>query len=304
MTAPPWTPEQVVEPELAAALIAQQFPALQPAHLEPIGDGWDNTAYRVNDKHVFRFPRRAVAVPGVEAEARITPLLAPALPCAISETQFVGTPTDAFPWPFIGTRFVPGDSAHRHQLHDSARGALAAPLGAFLRALHHHDADAGADTIERDNVAVRRPRAMQRLDELPIDLIEYGVDPAAVRAVIETDPTPAHPDERRVVHGDLDARHLHLTSDYTLAGIIDWGDVHRGDAALDLSLVISFLPASAHAAFLKAYGPIDDATWSRARFRAVCHSVLFVGYGHEIGDANLVTEAVGALRRVIEFQTP
>jgi aminoglycoside phosphotransferase (APT) family kinase protein len=66
--------------------------------------------------------------------------------------------------------------------------------------------------------------------------------------------------------------------------VIDWGDVHLGDPALDLSLAFSFLPPAARGAFREAYGAIDDATWDRARFRALHYGVLLTHYGTEIGD--------------------
>ena len=301
MTAPPWTPERTIDRATAAAMIDAQFASLRPARLVPIGDGWDNTAFRVNDDWVFRFPRRAIALPGLGAEADVTPRIEADLPCAISATHFTGTPSAEFPWPFIGTRYVPGTSAHRRRLDDAARTALAAPLGAFLRALHRHDAPAGPDTIRRTDVALRRPRAHERLDALPVDLAAHGIDDAALRAVIDATPASAPDGATALVHGDLDARHLHLDDDGALCGVIDWGDVHRGDPALDLALAIAFLPNRARAAFVAAYGAVDPVTWTRARFRAATHGIMFVSYGHDIGDDDLVHEALGALRRVLAF---
>lgn len=83
---------------------------------------------------------------------------------------------------------------------------------------------------------------------------------------------------------------LHLT------GIIDWGDVHLGDPALDLSLACSFLPPEAHAAFRAAYGPIDDATWRRARFRAIHYGALLAEYGHATASPTLARLGSEALQ--------
>jgi aminoglycoside phosphotransferase (APT) family kinase protein len=68
-----------------------------------------------------------------------------------------------------------------------------------------------------------------------------------------------------------------------MCGVIDWGDVHLGDPALDLSIAFSFLPPGARAAFREAYGPIDAATWDRARFRALHYAVLLSDYGADVG---------------------
>lgn len=72
----PWTPECVVSTPLARELIASQFPALSPAHVEPLASGWDNTVYRVNHQYVFRFPRRRLAVELLDVELRLLAVIA------------------------------------------------------------------------------------------------------------------------------------------------------------------------------------------------------------------------------------
>ena len=54
-----------------------------------MGAGWDNTAYLVNGEWVFRFPRRTIAVPLLEAEGRVLPKLAPRLPLSDSAPRMV-----------------------------------------------------------------------------------------------------------------------------------------------------------------------------------------------------------------------
>src|SRR5581483_10291103 len=80
---PPWMAEQVVSLELARALVERQFPQLKPAVVEPLGIGWDNTAYRIKGDYVFRFPRRQIAVDLIVAESRLLPWVAPQLPVSI-----------------------------------------------------------------------------------------------------------------------------------------------------------------------------------------------------------------------------
>ena len=50
---------------------------------------------------------------------------------------------------------------------------------------------------------------------------------------------------RSVCPGDLYVRHLLLNELCELTGVIDWGDVHLGDPAVDLMIAYSFLPLSA-----------------------------------------------------------
>ncbi len=83
VTKPSWAPDLDVSPEQARDLIAVQFPQIAPRSVERFGAGMDNLAYLVDEKYVFRFPRRAIAVPLLETEAAILPLIAPHLPVPI-----------------------------------------------------------------------------------------------------------------------------------------------------------------------------------------------------------------------------
>jgi aminoglycoside phosphotransferase (APT) family kinase protein len=94
------------------------------------------------------------------------------------------------------------------------------------------------------------------------------------------------------VHGDLYGRHL-LVADGALVGVIDWGDVHVGDPAIDLSIGWTFLPRAARPAFLAAYGPVDGDGLARARTVALHYATALLAYGRAKGDA--AAEELGRL---------
>src|SRR6185369_13241452 len=84
-------------------------------------------------------------------------------------------------------------------------------------------------------------------------------------AILDRAPLGWTPRTDTLVHGDLYVRHVLLGDDRKAGGVIDWGDLHRGDAALDLAIAHTVLPVSSHAAFRDAYGAIGDDTWAVAR---------------------------------------
>ena len=284
----PWDAEHLVDVGAARALIAAQFPALAPAHLRLVGEGWDNVAYVVDERWVFRFPRRGVAAALIERECAVLPVLAPALPLAVPVPRFVGRPGDGYPWPFAGYAVLSGAPADEIPLDDDGRAALAAPLAAFLRALHALDpAVAVAHGLEADRIgrldhARRRPLVAERLGVLAAAGIV--ADGAPLLAALDACAPDVHAGRRCIVHGDLYLRHILLDDAQRATGVIDWGDVHLGDPAVDLAIAFLVLPARAHAAFRAAYGPVDDGTWSRARYRALYHAALQAAYGVERGD--------------------
>src|SRR5690606_22436726 len=107
-TAAEWDPERTVDAAEAAAVVRRRFPALAGAPVEPLETGWDNTAFLVDGEWVFRFPRRAVAVPAVEREIAHLPVLAPLLPLPVPVPELTGRLPGAHDWPFWGARHLPG----------------------------------------------------------------------------------------------------------------------------------------------------------------------------------------------------
>jgi aminoglycoside phosphotransferase (APT) family kinase protein len=300
MRRPHWAADIDVDAALATKLITAQFPALAPARVRPFGNGWDNTAYLVGERYVFRFPRRHVAVKLIERERAVLPAIAPLLPLPISAPCFVGAPTPDYPSTFLGHELIAGATACSVRLSDTARLQMASPLAGFLRALH---------TIEPAPLVARGlpPDELGRLDHekrLAVTrerweaVAAHGVGHtwgASIRWLEEHPPVPLAADARTIVHGDLYARHVVVDAGGRVAGVIDWGDVHLGDPALDIAIAHLFLPPAAHAAFRDAYGAIDERTWSVARYRAIYHALLVYEYGLQVHDADLCETARIAL---------
>jgi aminoglycoside phosphotransferase (APT) family kinase protein len=268
----PWDAERPIDLQAARALIDAAFPSLAGLPLRPFGEGWDNSAFLAGD-WVFRFPRRKIAVPLLERECDHLPHLQQ-LPLKVPNPELVGRSPDG--WPFAGYRCLPGHPAVG--VGEEIRRRAAAPLGAFVRALHATPPPAGmvGDTLGRLDVAAKAPRLQQ----------------AGLSHLI---PPPPGERPRVLCHGDLYSRHL-LIDEGGLCGVIDWGDLHLGDPAVDLMVMWSFLPADARADFLSAYGAVDDEMLRLARFRAVFHSLALRDYAVDHGDPLLVAEAERALR--------
>jgi len=299
-----WDAEIAVDGELAGSLIGEQFRDLAGASILPFGLGWDNTAYLVGGQWVFRFPRRSVAVKLIDREVRLLPTIAPRLPVAIPFPTHLGQPTERYPWPFLGYRLIAGTTACHARLSDEERISWAPPLAAFLRALHGLSADeatalgAPGDELSRLDVPVKMTRALTQLGELHGHSLLNDSLVARLEHVLENTSTPPALRTGTVVHGDLYARHLLADDARALVGVIDWGDIHVGDPAVDVSVVHSFLPPRAYEAFRQAYGALDESSWCLARFRAAYHSLFVARYAHRISDKDLLVEALGALGRI------
>src|SRR5207237_8509843 len=106
-----WSAEVVVDAGWARRLIAGQFPQLEPRELRMFGEGWDATVWLVDERWVFRFPRRQVVIPGFERELDALPVLGPQLPLAVPHPVHRGRPADGVPRPFSGAPPVPAAAA-------------------------------------------------------------------------------------------------------------------------------------------------------------------------------------------------
>jgi aminoglycoside phosphotransferase (APT) family kinase protein len=298
-----WTADIDVDAPLAARLVRTQFPELATATVEPFGVGWDNAAFLMDGHVVFRFPRRRIVAGLIEREVAILPSIAPRLPLAISAPHFIGKATGGYPWIFAGYELIDGSTACSVVLSDKSRTALAQPLARFLRALHDVEpAEFVARGLPPDEIGrldhhKRLGITRKRIATLTASGHFEGED--IFTAWLDAHPPPPLGDaERRLVHGDLYARHILLDDRARPTGIIDWGDVHLGDPALDIAIAHLILPSSAHEVFRAAYGPIDDRTWNTARYRAIYHAILELDYGIREDDAGMREIGSAALRLI------
>ena len=299
---PEWDPEVEVGEDRARTLIEAQFPELAGSTVEAVAAGWDNIVYLADGRWAFRFPRRAIAIPGVEREIATLPRLAARLPIPVPEPRFIGRPTGEYPWPWFGAPWLPGVELAEAVLADAARAEVAAALGGFLRALHsqHVSRLVGGglpvDPMRRGDMGFRVPQVRRRLDNvIARDL--WTQTPEVERLLVHSAGLPPPP-RTVVLHGDLHVRHV-LVDQARASGVIDWGDVCAGDPSVDLSIAYGCFIGEARAAFFDAYGPIDRLTELRARVIATFLAAALLAYAADEGMAGLEVESRGALDRVV-----
>jgi aminoglycoside phosphotransferase (APT) family kinase protein len=294
-----WDAEIEVSAALARRLIADAHPRLGAAPLRALGVGWDNTVWATSDGIAWRFPRRAVAVPGVEREIALLPLIAPRLPVPIPDAAYPGAPSALFPWPWFGSRLLAGREIADHVLDDQGRCRLAGDLAAFLRSLHRLRLPALAalpvDPMGRADMARRVPRTRADLAVLdPTGALAERADgllTAAARLA---------PDRRLAfVHGDLHVRHALTDASGRLTGVIDWGDMCLAPVSVDLSLCWSAFGPAARRTLLSAYGEVSEDALLRARVLALSLCVALAAGARDQRMHGLEAEALAGIERTL-----
>jgi aminoglycoside phosphotransferase (APT) family kinase protein len=301
---PEWDAEITIDEALVRTLLDEQFPELDASSSRLLGEGWDNSVWGVEEQWVFRFPRRAVAIPGLERELAVLPRLAPLLSVRIPVPQFFGTSSEHFPWPFFGAALLPGREPAAAQLSDEERAQLGVALGSFLRELHSPDTLSAVDPDNalpsdfnrRADMPFRVARTRKKLEALAADI--WRPPRSVERILADADELPPGAGSEILVHGDLHVRHL-LVDGGLIAGVIDWGDVCRADPSIDLVLVWMLLSPEGREHFLHAYGSITDEWLLRARVLALFLGVTLARYAREVGEASLERECVAALERTL-----
>jgi aminoglycoside phosphotransferase (APT) family kinase protein len=310
---PQWTAERTVDAARAAQLISGAFPQLRDLPVVPLAEGWDNTVQLVDGVWAFRFPRRAVVLPGVRREQAVLPLIAPLLPLPVPVPEFSAIDDDPVdPWPFTGSRLIRGQELAESALSDEGRLRTASAVGAFLRELHapatRAAAGAGRVVLPLDPNQRGWPRA--RIDdtrEVLRHLVADGVwagDPAVLALLADAEQLEAPSADPVLVHGDLHVRHLLIVENEPAwagrpTGVIDWDDMCLADPAVDLALAYAAFIGPARAALLAAYGPVEPERELRARALAIRLSGFLSSYAAAVARPRLLAESLAGLHRAV-----
>lgn len=183
-------------------------------------DGWDYKVLILDDEWVLRWPRHRLAVEEIEREVELLPVLAPLLPVAVPQFEYVSRE----PW-LVAYRLIRGEPL----VSEDGDG-----VRAFLDALH---------AVDVDTVPAQRPDWLEeyrkQADEfrrVVLPLLDPDERSRGEALLAETETlTGFHP---RLTHSDLGQAHL-LVREGKLAGVIDWGDARIGDPAIDYAWLLN-----------------------------------------------------------------
>jgi aminoglycoside phosphotransferase (APT) family kinase protein len=187
--------------------------------LVEIDAGFDYKVLIVDDAWVVRWPRHALAGEEIEQEVELLPVLAPLLPVAVPEFEYVSRD----PW-LVAYRLIRGEPL----VDEDPAG-----VRAFLDALH---------AVDVETVPARRPDWLETYREqanefrrLVLPLLDADERSAGEALLAETEMLTGF--QPALTHSDLLPEHL-LVRGGKLAGVIDWSDARIGDPALDYAWLL------------------------------------------------------------------
>jgi aminoglycoside phosphotransferase (APT) family kinase protein len=268
-------PDYQVDETLVRHLVDEQFEEFEGDPLHYVGEGFDNSLWRLGDTYLVRLPRRAISVRLMENEIKWLPILQSRLPLPVSVPYRVGVGTENYPCPWVITRWFEGSSGDVIDLVRTTE--VARGLGRFLASLHHQAPSEAPFNILRGIALQQRNDSFeQRLQEL-----EKVLDASRVRKTWK-ESLAARPMGSPPVwlHGDLHPANV-IVSPHSLNAVVDFGDLCKGDPATDIAGAWMLLPNDDLPTFFDAYGPIDDDLYHRSRGWATLFSLFFISLGRE-----------------------
>lgn len=298
---PSWQNQHPLSIADVADLLAAQFSELVGAQVRMLREGWESTAYVVNEQLLFRFPKRADVVPMLERELRLLPVLRQELPLAIPDFRFNGEPTERYPLRFVGYPLIQGTQAVDVDFRSVRSASIARQLGAFLRALHTFDRARAEALLIQANCGWRGyPRLKQRVLAGLSVIEQHGRATAQLRRFFDDESVFAGAARAALclVHNDLSSQHIILDAPHdTVVGIIDFGDADVGDAAGDFGGLFHWGGRELCEQVLEHYALEVDAEFlARARWTAACLAV----FNLQFGLANDRPEEIEAGQRAME----
>lgn len=282
-----------IDEALVRALLRAQHPDLADLPLHEAPSGWDNAMFRLGEELAVRLPRRRAVASLIDKEQEWLPQLAPLLPIPVPAPVRAGQPGDNYPSRWSIVPWLRGCSADVCE----PRADQGEPLAAFLCALHRPAPEnvplnpyRGVPLSERAEQIAERIRRLERHTTL-LNAEVQRIYEKAMSAPIDVPPT--------WLHADLHAGNL-LVDDGVISGVIDWGDMTRGDRATDLATIwMNLGDRKARENAMRACNGISETTWLRAKGWAIFFGVT-LGTSGLAGDARHAVMACRTLERVVD----
>ena len=287
----PWKTEIVIDERLVSAALSSDFPDLDVQSISFLGEGWNSSAFLVNEDLVFRFPKREDVEQKLDKELKLLPRLQEQLPVAIPQLAFATRSPAHFPFIYAGHKKLDGFfgwNTSNEALHPEA---LARSVAETLSALHQFPrGEALALGCEEEYASLDETYCAELMEEFarigdcPVCAEFEPQLKSYIDSVVPS--TFGEPQQLTVAHTDLLPDHLLLEPSLSkVCGIIDWGEIKIADPAEDFAGLYYWLGRDFVEAILEYYDqPLDSSILDRARLIALRVGIGDVWYGI---DANL-----------------
>jgi aminoglycoside 2''-phosphotransferase len=267
-----------------------------------LGEGWNSSAFSVNQELVFRFPKRADVWDEIGREIAFLRWAAGRLPLEVPEYLRTAAQSAAAPHGYAVYRYLPGQPLDVAALSSRRRSDIVVKLAEFLRAMHRLEPPPDVLAIlphdeERASVEDYRIRVEREI----VPRLQSG----EARDLLKHFDASLEPSGGAVVlHADASADHI-LIGHGTVTGILDFGDVNLGGADYDFTyLFMDFGWPFVEDVARRYQHPDVDRLARNVRFFAIVDQIDTIVNGEgRAGDGQIAT-AWKRLRGFLSVQPP
>jgi aminoglycoside 2''-phosphotransferase len=281
----PWDADRELTQEVVRRVLAEQVPELQIHVLRLLGSGWDNDAYLVNEELVFRFPRRKSAAEVLNREVGVLRAVKRVFEGAdfgVPQVHLVGQASEAFPYPFMAYRMLPGIGVDQVDPEVLEKPALARALGdAFTRIHRMTEADFQGFELPKSSNTPKGwfARAQRVAEAVLLSLEDEQLKECCASWLANPQSVPAsYSGPLRIIHSDICPDHV-LADPKTgvPTALIDFADLEWGDPVGDFVSFRCWLGPEFMNTVLENYGhPLDHGFWPRLEWISRCASLVWI----------------------------
>jgi len=293
-----WDENVGLKPIDVIKLLEEQF-KMKIENICLIANGWDNDVYKINNKYLFRFPRRDFAKDLIEKEGNALPIIKQYVNIPLPTPVFFGNPTNYYPYRFLGYNYL-NDLSIEDIVSINAIDSISV-LATFLLQLHtvpiiKVESIVGYDDLDRLNVKKRKGILIENASKIK----DMGIyDTLELESYIDNLADIKLDNEKTLVHGDMHIRNLLYNIDGVVSSVIDFGDIHIGHRACDISIVYSIIPSEYRNIFFKKYGDVSSATLEFAKFRAIFTNTFLLLHAYDLDNITLAKKIVTSLNNAL-----
>lgn len=245
--------------EIVKRLIEEQYPAGKDLSLYPVEkSGHDNDTFHLGKHLVVRLPSGEAYATQVVKESKWLPYLQQHLDYPITNSIFVGKPTDYFPYPWSINQWIDGETLADCSIIDKV--PFARDLAKALKQLQSIPCEdgpaAGIHNFHRGgDLNLYHMETIEALEALRTSL------PAdRLLALWKQCCSTVQQGSSVWVHGDIAPGNI-LLKDHQFYGLIDFGILGVGDPACDYAMAWTYFQEESRNVFLDGLSPamIDRA---------------------------------------------
>ncbi len=281
--------------ELGKKVIIDKYPEFSNCSFSADDKGWDNFVIKVDNKYIFRFPKRESSFRTIEMENSVLDCLNRVLPSNIRVPNFIYK-NFGVDYPFVGYEMIRGKFLSEelyNSMSSEEKDIFIKNMMNFINVLHGLNIDDfDLDVVDGlENYKYRYSEFKEKCSSYLDDSLREEMDILFNNYFSDN---KMQMFRKSVIHGDLSTDHIIITDEGI--GIIDFGDTRVFDNAYDFQWLYMLDRDKLNKAFELYNYDIDDYFYKRIVFYASIVPYYGIVYASENNDKDMLEKEIGRLR--------